>query len=216
MPIIKELSKADNQLQEAELITPRTAIKKAMEHAVNELTKGLDFEKIDPSVFEKKLENITAGRCLEGCLIAASFLHRNHSELFKTIALLHYEKFETTKQNKPIGVFHEYFLIRDNAGIWHAASPANHERYSGENSRLKRFFSSDNLRGVLNDIEKFEGGAWPTEQYIVDVLKRRKSPLVTYEGKAEVIQFVKENTGNEYELTKCIFPIEQPPMGMEF
>lgn len=217
MQATKELE-SPTKILPAESLDPKSilALKEAMKYTVDMLTLDLDFSKIDPSVFEKEIENTTAGRCLEGCLAATSYLYENYSELFEIIALLHYEKFETTKQNKPIGVFHEYFLARDNTGIWHAASPANHERQSGENSRLRRIFSSQNLGQVLDSIEEFEGGKWPTEQYIVDVLKRLKSPSRTYNGRAEIIQFVKENTGNEYEVTKYLSPTKQPSKETEF
>ena len=189
------------------------AVSAAMMSAVRSFT-GDSLSGVDPSVYEKELEALTRGVCINACEKSVDFLYRNFRDEFPVMCFLHHEKVQTHAA-RPIGVFHEYFLVKDKNGTWFAASPANHNRYSGNESRLKKVFSSKDLNHVLSGITEFEGGNWASKELIEETLKKQQSPCVWHNGKVGFIDFVSETTGEEYTSPRTVsslYPLVSPDL----
>src|SRR5574340_1674560 len=70
-------------------------------------------------------------------------------------------KHERESQHWP---FHVIAVFQDSYGYWYAASPANHHPETPEIT--KQVLSAKTLSILLEKIQKFAGGEWPTEAQI--------------------------------------------------
>ncbi len=162
---------------------------------------AIDLQKItndfpvncNPAIYEKELERVTMGNCLIASKAVLTCLYENSHGLFSSMILLKSHKDVSRVNGQPfkenIGINHYYYLVEDISGAWHAGSPANHKRHSGDNSRLTRTISGS-LEKVLEKITEVEGGIWPTSKQIIIALKNNPSmPLQDEYGKNTLIFF---------------------------
>lgn len=138
-------------------------------------------------------EILTARCCSKASLHTLKNLFSSHPDFFDTMIAIRAE-------HNPNGEFfnewdfHQYFLVKDILGLWHAGSPANYENRVNKPNRLTQIFSGD-LETVLSRIKNFEGGVWPSKKIIegeVEPLKLRM-PELTEAGLFGLIVFRSKN-----------------------
>lgn len=166
----------------------------AMEGKTLPLGTNIDTE------FEKILQLKSAERCTEASIDVIRYLFEKYPELFDNMMLLtayasKKHPFADERYN-----FHTYFLVKGKDGTYYAGSPANHKAITSANqstdSSLTRLLSSRDLREIIDQIQKVDGGEWPTVDFIENaVATEYKQP--SYTNLDTTSSFIKV-----YELTK--------------
>jgi hypothetical protein len=136
---------------------------------------------------------MTEKRCSKATLHTLCNLFSSHPDFFDTMIAI---RAEDNPQNQfPNGwENHQYFLLKDVLGTWHAGSPANYEDDANKANRLTQIFSGD-LESVLLQIKEFEGGIWPSKNIIEEVVKPLKlsKPELTKTGLIGLVVFRNEH-----------------------
>src|SRR3989339_1039049 len=120
----------------------------------------------------------TSGYCLQGSAMALAYLKQKYDHLFDRMGVIvAFWDAESAFRNDAWD-FHAYFVVRDVGKVWFAGSPAN---YQGEKlDCLTNIFQDKSLEAVLYEIQRFEGGLWPNEEYVLGKLVEKPSLDGTY------------------------------------
>jgi len=114
------------------------------------------------------LEIKTEDKCAAVTYLTLEILAKKYNCLFrKMLAIRAWKKGKIPLANQD-WIHHQYFLVLDNQNRWHGASPANYESGNPIN-RLENLISGD-LENVLDGIKSIEGGDWPSQEYIEEIV----------------------------------------------
>jgi len=197
-------------MSKEKLVTSPTLslVKDAMSFAVDEFVEKNPLP-IDPMGYEIELQNLTNSECTTGCIYAACYLATKYPDSFSVISLLEaHRDVETFSEN--VGIMHHYFLAKGTDGIWYTGSPANHRKYSGANSRLKRVIFSQDVSKVLEEIQGIEGGLWPSKEKIEEVFGENGTAQVRIKNNSEIQVPVILNEGMVHCVkTKTVSPKDE-------
>lgn len=128
------------------------------------------WKRKDPTEkMELTLQDRTEGNCDVGSSLALYFLKLDYQHLFSNLVLLETYKDPDFRFNLDSYSYHVYFLAKDQEGTFYAGSPANHQPKLGK-SPLTNIIRSTDLGKVMAEITAFEGGNWPDQKYIKDIL----------------------------------------------
>jgi hypothetical protein len=175
---------------QASMFLAKTAL---MNQTTNDLTHAERAKLLFVKSPSERTEVMTANRCNKATFHTICDLFSSYPDLFDTMIVIRAEN--NSQKQLPNGwKNHQYFLVQDVLGTWHAGSPANYEQELGRPNRLTQVFSGD-LGSVLLGIERFEGGIWPTKDIIEKEVKplRLKKPVLTESGLLGLIVFRNEH-----------------------
>ncbi len=145
--------------QERLQMTPLEAVADAMMVAYAVYLQGDFSEAIGIVKLENILVETTKDRCRQNSVTVLAYLTERYPKLFDNMLIVE-SVADCACQLRNDWSWHDYFLVQGEDGVWYAGSPANYE-LGGEKTRLTNLISG-NLKKVMGEIKRIEGGAWPT------------------------------------------------------
>lgn len=137
--------------------------------------RNYDFYKYRPeSDLDALLHKATSGWCYDSSVNMLYFLTGKYKKVFDTAFLLTSWDFDSKSLIRQKDQFiHTYAVIHGKDKFWYAASPSNHD------SNKKKSYAFEMIRGnslesILKEIQKRDGGYWPTSTEINEQLSGGK------------------------------------------
>lgn len=178
----------DLQILEIEQISARSSIEEAVKSVIWSKTQDQIHKNMSLPVDERhrKLKEVVNEGTRARCYIASKDviynLAQTNTDFFQTMILISTKDIEDGSWLKkdfvqePKDLFHTYFLIKDNNGVWYAGSPAN-QNHNDEPNYANTLVISEKLDDLLKRISERDNARFPSSGSILEIVDNNDHSL---------------------------------------
>ncbi len=149
-------------------ISPLEAVENAIKESLWKQTEtrimnALAFpEKGVPKRLREALKEGSEGLCNFGSRDVIHYLTTKHKDLFLKMLVISTEVIDYVSALNEVRpqIFHSYFLVQDNDGVWYAGSPANHEHFKDKDYALT-IIRDNSLDALIRKMEARDLATYP-------------------------------------------------------